>query len=122
MLPQFLGITLRQQLPGVLKDLPGGKKGRSRALSSKEQAAMCNFIEKLYRKGVGMRDCKKRASLHYHIATRTVDRTWANRANILGKGMEPDFQTLMNWIKRSSRRKTQNVELATIRGISGLWG
>ena len=103
MLPQFLGIQLRQQLPGVLKDLPGGKRGRRRALSNDEQAAVCNFIGKLYREGVEMRDCKKRASLRFNVATRTLDRIWANRKNVLGKRMEPDLQDVMTWTKKLLR-------------------
>jgi hypothetical protein len=100
MLPQFLGIQVRKQLPGVLKELPGGKKGRRRALSGDQQAALCTFIRKLYLDGVEMRDCKKRASLHFNVATRTVQRIWANRASVSGKRMVPDSQDVMNWIMK----------------------
>jgi hypothetical protein len=100
MLPQFLGIQARKQVPEVLKDLPGGKKGRRRALASDQQAEVCNFIGKLHLNGVEMRDCKKRASMRYNVAPRTVERIWANRAKLSGKRMEPDFQDVMNWTKK----------------------
>jgi len=100
MLPQFLGIQLREQLPSVLKDLSGARKGRRRALSNDKQAAVCNFIGKLYREGVEMRDCKKRASLRFNVATRTVDRIWANRGTMSCNRMEPDLQDVMTWTKK----------------------
>jgi hypothetical protein len=99
-LPQFLAIQVRQQLPSVLKELPGGKKGRRRALSGDQQTALCNFIGKLYLNGVEMRNCKKRASSYFDISPRTVERIWANRAKVAAKRMEPDFQDVMNWTKK----------------------
>ena len=82
--PFLLNRFVKKVAKEATRGLPENPSGPKRVTDDSQNIAICEFIGRLYAKGVSVHDAQRRAAAKWSISFRSVERIWALRRHPQG--------------------------------------
>jgi hypothetical protein len=101
LLPQLLRIIMKGALMKAQKTLPPPPGGRPLSLPPERREELLDFVASLNRRGFSMPNAKRRASAHFQISLRTVERLWLNR--MTPNETEPTLESVLQYLSNGGK-------------------